>query len=139
MYLQQKFSMSPNTDPRQQQTQQMMLWMMPIMFAIFTWQFPAGLAVYILFSNLIGILIQYYIGGRQPIMLFGKLYFGTIDSRNEYLNKLAENKKNNEETNKQKIIKEDPNGTEDIQRKDSRRSNRRSSKNSRNRSRKSRN
>tara|TARA_B100000949_G_C14257659_1_gene441321 strand:- start:967 stop:1755 length:789 start_codon:yes stop_codon:yes gene_type:complete len=139
MYLQQKFSMSPNTDPRQQQTQQMMLWMMPIMFAIFTWQFPAGLAVYILFSNLIGILIQYYIGGRQPIMLFGKLYFGTTDSRNEYLNKLSENKKNNEETNKQKIIKEDPNGTEDIQRKDSRRSNRRSSKNSRNRSRKSRN
>ena len=124
---------------RQQQTQQMMLWMMPIMFAIFTWQFPAGLAVYILFSNLIGILIQYYIAGRQPIMLFGKLYFGTTDSRNEYLNKLAENKKNNEETNKQKIIKEDPNGTEDIQRKDSRRSNRRSSKNSRNRSRKSRN
>ena len=139
MYLQQKFTMSPNTDPRQQQTQQMMLWMMPIMFAIFTWQFPAGLAVYILFSNLIGILIQYYIGGKQPIMILGKLYFGTTDSRNEYLNKLAETKKNNEETNKQKIIKEDPNGTEDIQRKDSRRSNRRSSKNSRNRSRKSRN
>ena len=139
MYLQQKFSMSPNTDPRQQQTQQMMLWMMPIMFAIFTWQFPAGLAVYILFSNLIGILIQYYIGGKQPIMLFGKLYFGTTNSRNEYLDKLTLNKQNNEETNKQKIIKEDSNGTEDIQRKDSRRSNRRSSKNSRNRSRKSRN
>ena len=72
-------------------------------------------------------------------MLFGKLYFGTTDSRNEYLNKLAENKKNNEETNKQKIIKEDPNGTEDIQRKDSRRSYIRSSINSRYRSRNSRN
>ena len=54
MYIQQKFTMSPTTDPRQQQTQQMMLWMMPIMFGVFTWQFPAGLAVYILFSNIIG-------------------------------------------------------------------------------------
>ena len=43
-------------DPRQKSTNQMMLWMMPIMFGAFTWQFPAGLAVYILFSNIIGVV-----------------------------------------------------------------------------------
>ena len=93
MFIQQKFTTSPSTDPRQQQTQQMMLWMMPIMFGIFTWQFPAGLAVYIFFSNLMGIIIQYFVGGKQPLMLFGKLYFGTDRSREEYLEKLNTDKK----------------------------------------------
>jgi len=141
MYIQQKFTTSPTTDPRQQQTQQMMLWMMPIMFGVFTWQFPAGLAVYILFSNIIGIFIQYYVGGKQPIMLFGKLYLGTDESRKIYLDKLDDqnkskdqNKKNDNQNNE-----EETNESEDIQRENSRRSNRRSSKNSKRRSRKSRN
>ena len=74
MFLQQKMTTNPTTDPRQRQTNQMMLWMMPIMFGAFTWQFPAGLAVYILFSNIVGVVIQYYVGGKQPIELFGRSF-----------------------------------------------------------------
>ena len=83
MFLQQKMTTNPTADPRQKQTNQMMLWMMPIMFGAFTWQFPAGLAVYILFSNVIGVLIQYYVSGKQPIELFGRSFLGTDASRAE--------------------------------------------------------
>lgn len=65
LWLTQKMTGSQSPDPRQQQTQQLMLWMMPIMFGFFTFQFPTGLAIYILFSNLIGIVIQYFVNGRQ--------------------------------------------------------------------------
>jgi YidC/Oxa1 family membrane protein insertase len=83
MFLQQKMTTNPTTDPRQKQTNQMMLWMMPIMFGAFTWQFPAGLAVYILFSNVVGVVIQYYVSGKQPIELFGRSFLGTDASRAE--------------------------------------------------------
>lgn len=71
MWIMQKMTMTAPVDPRQAQTNQIMLWMMPIMFGFFTLQFPAGLAVYILFSNIIGVVIQYFVGGRQPISIFG--------------------------------------------------------------------
>jgi YidC/Oxa1 family membrane protein insertase len=61
MWVQQKITTMPSPDPKQQQTNQMMLWMMPIMFAFFTFQFPVGLAVYILFSNLIRVGIQWFL------------------------------------------------------------------------------
>jgi len=67
MWLQQKMTTIRSTDPRQAQTNQIMLWMMPVMFGFFTFQFPAGLAVYILFSNIVGIVIQYFVMGRPPI------------------------------------------------------------------------
>ena len=137
MFIQQKFTTSPSTDPRQQQTQQMMLWMMPIMFGVFTWQFPAGLAVYILFSNIIGIFIQYFVGGKQPIMLFGRLYFGTEDSRNIYLQKLSDQKNSANKKLKTENNKEETDEPKNIQRENSRRSNRRSSKNAKRRARKS--
>jgi YidC/Oxa1 family membrane protein insertase len=89
MFLQQKMTTNPTTDARQKQTNQMMLWMLPIMFGAFTWQFPAGLAVYILFSNIIGVLIQYYVGGKQPIELFGRSFLGTDASRAERATQLA--------------------------------------------------
>jgi len=89
MFLQQKMTTNPTTDPRQKQTNQMMLWMLPIMFGAFTWQFPAGLAVYILFSNVIGVLIQYYVSGKQPIELFGRSFLGTDTSRAERAAQIA--------------------------------------------------
>lgn len=65
MWVTQKMTATTSADPRQQSTQRMMLWMMPIMFGFFTFQFPTGLALYILFSNLIGIVIQYFVNGRR--------------------------------------------------------------------------
>jgi len=64
MWLQQKMVMpTTSTDSKQQAQSRMMLWMMPIMFAFLTMQFPAGLALYWVVSNVITIVIQYYMVG----------------------------------------------------------------------------
>ena len=63
MWLQQKMTTVANTDPRQGQMNQLMLWMMPMMFAFFTLSFPSGLALYWVVSNVIGIVIQYFASG----------------------------------------------------------------------------
>ena len=46
MWAVQKMSMMPSTDPRQQQTANMMLWMMPMMLMFFSFQLPSGLSLY---------------------------------------------------------------------------------------------
>jgi len=63
MYIQQKMAMVRTTDPKQQSMNRMMLWMMPLLFAFFTLQFPSGLALFWVVSNIIGIVMQYYITG----------------------------------------------------------------------------
>ena len=72
-WLQQKMTTTPSMDPRQQSSQTMMLWMMPIMLGVFAFQFPVGLAIYWIVSNLIGVAIQYFITGWGPLFpLFPK-------------------------------------------------------------------
>jgi len=63
MYIQQKMAMVPTTDPKQASMNRMMLWMMPLLFAFFTLQFPSGLALFWVVSNIIGIVMQYYVTG----------------------------------------------------------------------------
>jgi len=63
MWLQQKMVTPESADPSQQAQSRMMLWMMPLMFAFFTLTFPSGLALYWVASNIIGIIMQYYISG----------------------------------------------------------------------------
>jgi len=63
MWVQQKMVTAPATDPRQQQMSSMTTMMMPMMFAFFTLSFPSGLALYWVVSNIIGIIIQYFVGG----------------------------------------------------------------------------
>jgi len=63
MWLQQKMVMPRAADPRQKAQSTMMLWMMPLMFAFLTTQFPSGLALYWVISNIISIGIQYYMTG----------------------------------------------------------------------------
>ncbi|MGI8550753.1 MAG: YidC/Oxa1 family membrane protein insertase [Dehalococcoidia bacterium] len=67
MWLQQKLTMTQgNLTPAnqtQQQTNQMMLWMMPLMFGWFTLTVPAGLAIYWMVSNVVGIVMNYYVFG----------------------------------------------------------------------------
>ena len=67
MFLMQKMTTMPAMDDRQASTNKMMLWMMPIMFGFFTMQFPSGLALYWVVSNLVGIVIQGFITGWDPI------------------------------------------------------------------------
>ncbi|MBI2935849.1 MAG: YidC/Oxa1 family membrane protein insertase, partial [Chloroflexi bacterium] len=73
MWAMQKMSTFPTADPRQAQTNQIMLWMMPIMFAFFTLQFPSGLALYWVVSNLVGIVVQYFITGWGGLLPQKKL------------------------------------------------------------------
>lgn len=63
MWIQQKMMTYPSSDPKQRQTNQIMLWMMPVMFVFFTFQFPSGLALYWVVTNIIGIVIQYFVTG----------------------------------------------------------------------------
>jgi len=63
MWLQQKMVTSKTGDPKQQAQSQMMLWIMPLMFAFLTLQFPSGLALYWVISNVISIGMQYFITG----------------------------------------------------------------------------
>jgi len=63
MWLSQKMTMTSTADSRQQSMNTMMLWMMPMMFAFLSLTFPSGLALYWVTSNVIRIVIQYYIAG----------------------------------------------------------------------------
>ncbi len=63
MWLQQKMVTPVTTDPRQQAQSRMMLWMMPLMFAFLSLSFPSGLALYWVASNVISIVIQYFVAG----------------------------------------------------------------------------
>ncbi|MGE0545306.1 MAG: YidC/Oxa1 family membrane protein insertase [Dehalococcoidia bacterium] len=64
-WLQTKLSLSQTSMASAQtaQTNQMMLWMMPIMFAWFTLSVPSGLAVYWTATNIIGIVMNYFVYG----------------------------------------------------------------------------
>jgi len=63
MWLQQKMSTPVATDPRQQATTRMMLWMMPLMFAFICLNLPSGLALFWVTSSVIRIVLQYYMTG----------------------------------------------------------------------------
>jgi YidC/Oxa1 family membrane protein insertase len=63
MWVQQKMVMTPTADPSQQTQSNMMLWMMPIMFAYLTLTFPSGLALFWVTSNIFRIGVQYFVGG----------------------------------------------------------------------------
>lgn len=63
MWVQQKMSTIPSADPKQQSQNQMMLWMMPLMFTFFSLSFPSGLALYWVTSSIIRIGIQYFVTG----------------------------------------------------------------------------
>jgi YidC/Oxa1 family membrane protein insertase len=63
MWVQQKMVTPPATDPRQQSMTSMTTLMMPLMFGLFTLSFPSGLALYWVVSNIIGIIIQYFVSG----------------------------------------------------------------------------
>ncbi len=67
MYLVQKMTAMPSADPRQASTNRMLLWMMPLMFGFFTLQFPSGLAIYWVVSNAVGVVIQGFVTGWEPV------------------------------------------------------------------------
>ena len=67
MWLMQKMTTMPSADPKQASTNRMMLWMMPLMFGFFTTTFPSGLALYWIVSNVVGVVIQGFVTGWEPL------------------------------------------------------------------------
>jgi YidC/Oxa1 family membrane protein insertase len=67
MWVQQKMTTPNYTNPQQQSQSQMMLWMMPLLFAFMSLSFNSGLALYWLTSNIISIVMQYFISGWGPL------------------------------------------------------------------------
>jgi YidC/Oxa1 family membrane protein insertase len=63
MWIQQKMTMTPSTDPKQASQAQMMLWMMPMMFTFFALSFPSGPALYWVVNSIVRVVIQYRITG----------------------------------------------------------------------------
>ena len=59
MWLQQKMSTTVSSDPATAQRNQMMVWMMPLMFAFLAMSFPSGLALYWVANSVVRIVIQY--------------------------------------------------------------------------------
>jgi len=63
MWLQQKMSMATPADPKQAQQSQMMLWMMPMMFALLALSFPSGLSLYWVANSVVRVVLQYRVTG----------------------------------------------------------------------------
>ncbi len=66
-WLMQKMSTTRPTSDQQAQTNRMLLWMMPIMIGFFSLNFETGLTLYWTVSNVVGIVVQGFIGGWQPL------------------------------------------------------------------------
>ena len=63
MWAVQKTTTVQPADPRQAQTTQMMLWLMPMMLMFFSFSLPSGLSLYWVASNVIQMGIQYFVAG----------------------------------------------------------------------------
>ena len=67
MWAMQKMTPTASTSAQQEQTQRLMLWMLPIMFGFLTLSFEAGLALYWIVSSVVGIVIQGFVTGWGPL------------------------------------------------------------------------
>jgi YidC/Oxa1 family membrane protein insertase len=63
MWVQQKMSTTPSSDPKSQSQSTMMLWMMPLLFTFLALSFPSGLALYWVASSIFRIVLQYRMSG----------------------------------------------------------------------------
>lgn len=67
MWLQQKMMTTPSSDPQTAQMNQTMQLTMPLMFGYFGLTFASGLSLYFVVSNVVGIVIQYFVSGRGAL------------------------------------------------------------------------
>lgn len=67
-WIQQKMATPPSTDPQAASMTQSMQITMPLMFGFITMSLASGLAVYFVISNLVGIVIQYFISGTGGLL-----------------------------------------------------------------------
>jgi YidC/Oxa1 family membrane protein insertase len=63
MWALQKMSTQATADPQQQSMNRIMLWVMPLMFGLFSLTLPSGLSLYWVVSNIISMILQYRVTG----------------------------------------------------------------------------
>ena len=97
-WVQQKMTSMPSADPRQQSTQSMMLWMMPIMLGLLSMTFPSGLALYWVVSNVVGVFTQYPITGWEPLFRKSNAVVADDDEKDDKDDKDEEDSQPKEET-----------------------------------------
>ncbi len=68
-WFQQKVMSPPASDPQSASMNQSMQVMFPLMLGFFSLQFPSGLALYFVVSNIVGIVIQYFTPGWVGVSL----------------------------------------------------------------------
>jgi YidC/Oxa1 family membrane protein insertase len=91
MWVQQKMTTPPTTDPQQRAQAQMMLWMFPMMFAFLCISLPSGLAVYWVTSTVIRIALQYFSTGWGGLTFpWGK---GTVNKEKKIEGRATRQKK----------------------------------------------
>ena len=108
-WLMQKMSTSRATSPQQEQTSKMLLWFMPIMIGVFSLQFETGLTIYWTVSNVVGIIVQGFIGGWGQVkeaLSFGSLGFlwGRPPAGQEKADSQSSTNKNDGRTSDDKAI-----------------------------------
>ena len=127
MWVQQKMSTLPSPDPRQQQQSQMMLWMMPLMFFVLSLQFPSGLTLYWVASNIIGIVMQYFVTGWGGLNLSWVQKKTTVEKKNREPGKQSpiqlKASTTDSQTKEKPAISEVKNGESGVTREDGRGSN----------------
>ena len=76
MWVQQRMMMptNPAADSQQQSMNNMMLWMMPLMFGYFTLSFPGGLALYWVATNIVSVGLQYLYMGRNSDFSWRRIF-----------------------------------------------------------------
>jgi len=92
MWLQQKMSMTTPADAKQAQQSQMMLWMMPMMFALLAMSFPSGLSLYWVANSVVRVVIQYRVTGWGGIRRRPPEVTGDDDKRRVQFDASAERK-----------------------------------------------
>ena len=104
MFMQQKMSTAPSTDPRQASQSRMMNWMMPLLFAFMALSFPSGLSLYWVASSVFRIVLQYRLTGWGGLRKQAVTVTGT-DSEKKYVKfDSSQEKKPARETRNEVII-----------------------------------
>jgi YidC/Oxa1 family membrane protein insertase len=78
-YIQSKMTTATgSTDGQAASMNQSMTTMMPLMFGVFSLQFPTGLSFYFIVSNIIGIITQGFISGWEGLLFWKDVNLGSL-------------------------------------------------------------
>lgn len=138
LFFRQSLSSTPSADPQQARQARLFLWMLPIMFGVFTLFFPAGLGLYIFVGNLVGIGTYLALGNRPnipKIVIGGRTLYGGTKGSSGGSGSGGGSDTDTETTTDGKDYKYDGEKELELQRENRRRGNRAGAKRPRNKSR----